>query len=103
MVKEKNINVTPNDILLTSGSSQAIDLMARVHLTKGDVVLVEKPSYQEVLRLLYELKAEVVGVESDQFGMEPDELEEKIIKHKPKFLYVNPTYGNPTGKVWSES
>lgn len=100
-LKGKNMPVSPNDILLTTGSSQAMDLTARVLLSRGDVVLVENPTYQEALKLFYHLGANVVTVKSDIEGMDIADLQAKINQYNPKFIYVNATFCNPSGKTWS--
>lgn len=97
----KQMKVSMDDILVTTGSSQAIDLITRVNVNKGDVVLVENPTYQEVLKLLHLQGVKIVGVESDWEGMNIEDLEYKIKKFQPKLVYVNPTFGNPNGKTWS--
>jgi 2-aminoadipate transaminase len=100
-LNQKHISITSDNILVTTGSSQAIDLITRITATKGDVVLVERPTYQEVLKSLHQQGIEAVGVQSDWQGMLPEDVEEKIKTFRPKFVYVNPTFGNPNGKVWS--
>lgn len=98
-LKKKHIHITEDNILLTTGSSQAIDLIVRT--TKTNVVLVESPTYQEVLKLLHNQGIKAIGVDSDWEGMIPEDLEKKIKQYRPKLVYVNPTFGNPNGKVWS--
>ncbi|WP_051271172.1 PLP-dependent aminotransferase family protein [Shimazuella kribbensis] len=100
-LKHKHIIITSDNILVTTGSSQAIDLITRITAAKGDVVLVERPTYQEVLKSLHQQGIQAVGVQSDWEGMLPEDVEEKIRTFRPKFVYVNPTFGNPNGKVWS--
>ncbi|GAB2565650.1 aminotransferase-like domain-containing protein [Gracilibacillus alcaliphilus] len=91
----------PEDILVTSGSQQAIDLFSRVMFNKGDIILTENPTYLAALQVFESYETNVIAVDSDDDGMILADLEEKIIKYKPKCIYVVPTYSNPTGKVWS--
>ncbi|UOQ50501.1 PLP-dependent aminotransferase family protein [Gracilibacillus caseinilyticus] len=98
---QKGLHRSPDDILITSGSQQAIDLFSRVMFNAGDVILTENPTYLAALQVFESYETNVVAVESDDDGMVLADLEEKIIKHKPKCIYVVPTYSNPTGKVWS--
>jgi 2-aminoadipate transaminase len=70
-------------------------------LDKGDVVLVEDPTYLSVLQIFATYQAKPVGVKANDDGLDIEDLEQKIKKHKPKFLYVVPTFSNPTGKTYS--
>lgn len=97
----KNIHVKPDNMLITTGSQQAIDLLARIYLSSGDVVLVENPTYLAALQIFQAIGVKVIGVDADADGMKLDDLEAKLKQHKPKMLYVTPTFANPTGKVWS--
>ncbi|WP_103108404.1 aminotransferase-like domain-containing protein [Brevibacillus reuszeri] len=96
------ISVAYENILVTTGSQQAIDLLAKVFLSPGDAVLVENPSYLAALQAFNIYEANIIPVQSDDDGMIPEELEEKIITHRPKFIYAVPTFSNPQGKVWSK-
>ncbi|UHA72362.1 aminotransferase-like domain-containing protein [Paenibacillus sp. 481] len=101
MAANRNIHADVNEILVTSGSQQALDLYVRALLDPGDVVLVEDPTYLACLQVLGMNEARVIPVESDDFGMLPDDLEQKLKQYNPKFVYVVPTFSNPTGRVWS--
>ena len=96
MVK-KGIRSTADDILITNGSQQGIDLVARVLLDPGDVVAVEDPSYLAALQNFGGCEAEVVPVRSDANGMDVDALAEVVARRKPKLIYVVPDFQNPTG------
>ncbi|MFB6468821.1 PLP-dependent aminotransferase family protein [Cytobacillus sp. Hz8] len=100
-MKDKGIKTDPSRILLTTGSQQAIYLFSRIMISDGDVVLTENPTYLSALQVFRSFGANVVSVEGDEHGMNPDDLEEKIKRCKPKFIYVIPTFSNPDGKVWS--
>ncbi|WP_127586486.1 aminotransferase-like domain-containing protein [Paenibacillus koleovorans] len=97
----KNMEVKPEHMLLTTGSQQAIDLLVRVYLSPGDVVLVENPTYLAALQIFQASGVQVIGVEADSNGMKLDDLEAKLERCRPKLVYVTPTFANPTGKVWS--
>jgi 2-aminoadipate transaminase len=97
----KGITVTPDDMLLTTGSQQAIDLLARIYIDAGDVILVEKPTYLSALQVFRSYGAKLVSVDADENGMVLADLEAKLKEHKPKLVYVIPTFSNPTGKAWS--
>ncbi|AMA73063.1 MULTISPECIES: PLP-dependent aminotransferase family protein [Aneurinibacillus] len=101
MAQRKNIRMDTQNILLTTGSQQAIDLFARIMLNPGDIILTENPTYLAALQVFQSYEAQVIPVESDAFGMLPEDLEKKMKTHLPKFVYVVPTFSNPSGKVWS--
>ncbi|MCR8843731.1 PLP-dependent aminotransferase family protein [Paenibacillus sp. SC116] len=101
MELHKKITVEPAMVMLTSGSQQAIDLMAKAFIDPGDVVLVENPTYLACLQVMKLYGAQVVGVQSDAEGMIPEDLAYKLDKYRPKMVYVVPTFSNPTGRVWS--
>lgn len=101
LAKNKGIQVTPEEMLLTTGSQQAIDLLTRIYIDPGDVILVEKPTYLAALQVFKARGAVICSVDGDQDGMDLDDLSKKIAQHKPKLVYVIPTFSNPTGKVWS--
>jgi 2-aminoadipate transaminase len=88
-----------DEILVTTGSQQAIGLVASVLLDPGDSVLVENPSYLAALQCFSFAGARLVPVPCDDEGLEPDALPELIARHAPKFLYLVPTFQNPTGRT----
>ncbi|GAB2698336.1 PLP-dependent aminotransferase family protein [Paenibacillus thermoaerophilus] len=98
---KKGIKADLPNILLTTGSQQAIDLLVKVYLTRGDVVLVENPTYLSVIQVFQAYGIKAVPVDGDDDGMNMDDLRSKIETHKPKMVYVTPTFSNPGGRVWS--
>jgi len=98
---KKNMHVGIDNLLLTTGSQQVIDLLSRVYVDPGDVILVENPTYLAALQLFQFRGVHVVPVEGDIYGMDLEDLEQKVKQWKPKMVYVVPTFANPTGKVWS--
>lgn len=97
----QGIPVQAADLLLTTGSQQAIDLFCKVLLDPGDTVLIEAPTYLAALQVLGSYRADLRTVQSDEFGMLPDHLEEQLRLHRPKLLYTVPTFNNPSGASWS--
>lgn len=85
------------EILITQGSQQAIDLLARVFLDPGDTVLVERPSYVAALQVFAASDARAIALAEDEDGIEPAALEAAIRAQRPKLLYLMPTFRNPTG------
>src|SRR5690606_5149330 len=99
---DKGMAVTPDEMILTTGSQQAIDLLIGVLTEPGDIVLVEKPTYLASLQVFALHGLRVVAADSDEYGIIPAAAEELIKQYGPKLLYAVPTFGNPTGRVWSE-
>ncbi|MBW5446997.1 aminotransferase class I/II-fold pyridoxal phosphate-dependent enzyme [Cohnella sp. CFH 77786] len=97
----KGITVTPDDMLLTTGSQQAIDLLVRIYIDPGDVILVERPTYLSAIQVFNFYGAKLVSVNGDEDGMDLADLAAKLKQHRPKMAYVIPTFSNPTGKAWS--
>lgn len=98
---KKGVTVKPENMLITTGSQQAIYLLTRVYLSAGDVILVENPTYLAALQIFKASGIQVIGVDADRDGMLLDDLEAKLKQYRPKMVYVTPTFANPTGKVWS--
>jgi 2-aminoadipate transaminase len=97
----KHMLVTPDEMLLTTGSQQAIDLLTRVYIDEGDVILVESPTYLAAIQVFQAKGAKIYSVDSDSDGMIMEDLAAKIAKHNPKMVYVIPTFSNPAGRAWS--
>ena len=89
-------------VLPVTGSTQAMDLLCKALIDPGDTVLVENPSFLGNLQCLKLYQANLVPVESDDSGLIPEDLEEKILRYHPKMLYTIPTFQNPTGKTLPE-
>jgi len=94
------IEVTPENILITSGSQQALDLVGKLFINRGDRILVESPTYLGALQAWNAYGAEYVSVPSDQDGIVISELE-KALRYGPKFIYALPNFQNPTGVTYS--
>lgn len=95
-----DINVEPDNILITSGSQQALDLIGKIFINRGDRILVESPTYLGALQAWNAYGAEYVTVPMDKQGMNIDYLEEAL-RTGPKFIYVLPNFQNPTGVTLS--
>jgi DNA-binding transcriptional MocR family regulator len=87
------------EILVTTGSQQALGLVASVLLDPDDAVLVENPSYLAALQCFGFAGARLVAAPCDEHGLDPEALPALIAAHRPKFLYVVPTFQNPTGRT----
>ncbi len=94
----RHLPTTPDQVLVTSGSQEGIYLSAQALLSPGDVVLVEEPTYLAAVQAFMLNGARMVGVPTDADGMLPDALAAAIAEHHPKFVYLIPTFANPSGK-----
>ena len=92
------INVTIDNILITSGSQQALDLLGKILINPGDGVLVESPTYVGALQAWRAYGAEFVPVPTDEDGMMTSKLE-SCLRAGPKFIYALPNFQNPTGST----
>lgn len=93
--------VNSEEIIITSGSQQALDFIGKVFIDKGDVIFCESPTYLGALNAFRAYGPKFVEIPSDDDGMLPDELERILSHTQGKLLYVNPDFQNPTGKTWS--
>ncbi|MBJ6760572.1 PLP-dependent aminotransferase family protein [Myxococcaceae bacterium JPH2] len=91
----------PDQVLMTSGSQQGIDLVAKVLLDPGDVVMVENPSYLAALQTFGGYEVEFATVNSDEHGMRTDDLERMVRERRPKLVYLIPNFQNPSGTTLS--
>jgi 2-aminoadipate transaminase len=106
--RDAGIACTADDILIVSGSLQALDLVNHTLLTRGDTVLIEQDSYQGALTRLTRLGVNMVGIPLDGDGMRMEALAAALenLKRKniqPKYIYTIPTVQNPTGTIMPES
>lgn len=92
--------VTPENILITSGSQQALDFIGRLFINRGDYIVVESPSYLGALQAWNAYGAQYIPVPMDEEGMLVEHLEEALRKG-PKFIYVLPNFQNPSGATLS--
>lgn len=95
------IKAQVDNVLITSGSQQALDLIGKLLINSGDRVLVEAPTYLGALQAFNVYGAEYVSVPSDDDGMRTDLLE-RYLRYGPKFMYVLPNFQNPAGTTLSE-
>lgn len=103
-VAARGIRCTPDDVLITSGSGQGLDLVNRTLLNRGDTVILEEFTYGGALTKLQRLGVNVAGAPLDDDGLKIDALEQILddLKRKgivPKFIYTIPTVQNPTGSI----
>ncbi|CAL9463613.1 PLP-dependent aminotransferase family protein [Streptomyces werraensis] len=97
--RARGLVTSPDELLVTTGSQQALSLLATALLEPGDTVLVEDPSYLAALQSFGLAGARVVAVPGDEHGLDPEALEELVVRERPKLLYTVPTFQNPTGRT----
>jgi GntR family transcriptional regulator/MocR family aminotransferase len=102
-MRSRGAPAASDDILITNGSQQAIELTFRAFLDPGDPVVLETPTYTGALSVLSSLGARLVPVPGDEEGMRPDLLEAALERYRPRLLYVQPTFHNPTTRVMSKA
>jgi len=103
MNRNYNLSIDKEDLIITSGSQQALDMSGMLFIDKGDVIIFETPSYLGALNALKAYEAELVSVETDNDGIIIEKLKEAIDKYgdRIKLIYVIPDYQNPTSRSWS--
>ncbi|MFZ5631606.1 MAG: PLP-dependent aminotransferase family protein [Bacillota bacterium] len=96
-MREKGISAGPEEVLMTSGSQQGLDLLAKLFIDPGDTVIVESPSYLGAIQVFRSYQARFEAVPADEGGIVVEALEKAIRSRRPKFIYLTPTFKNPTG------
>jgi len=99
--KQQTPEVKTENVLVTSGSQQGLDLVARAFIDPGDYIICEAPTYVGALQAFNFYQARYATVDMDENGMIVDHVEAAIKKYKPKFIYVVPNFQNPSGVTMS--
>ncbi|MFH2063747.1 MAG: PLP-dependent aminotransferase family protein [Pseudomonadota bacterium] len=100
-LSSKDIFVTPDEILITSGSQGALDAIGKILISPGDVVAVEAPTYLGAIQAFNPYEPHYINLETDDDGLIPSSLEKALSSHRVKFIYLVPTFQNPTGRTIS--
>jgi DNA-binding transcriptional MocR family regulator len=100
-MQAKGVQVNPDGLIVTTGSQQALDLIGKTLIDPGDKVIVEAPTFLATIQCFRLYGANVIGAPIDADGVQVDQLEQLIAEHKPKFVYLIPTFGNPSGATLS--
>lgn len=95
----KGIGASADEILISSGSQGVLDAMGKVFLSQGDVVAVEAPTYLGALQAFNPYEPRYVQMATDDDGLIPESLAETLRSHRVKFIYLTPTFQNPTGRT----
>jgi 2-aminoadipate transaminase len=94
-------DVGANDLIVTTGSQQGLDLLGKTLVSPGDKVIVEGPTFLATIQCFRLYGAELISAPVDGNGVKTEELDKLIAEHKPKFVYLIPTFGNPSGGLLS--
>ncbi|MBE4907839.1 PLP-dependent aminotransferase family protein [Bacillus luteolus] len=106
-LNERDIYIKSDELLITSGACQAIDLIARIFIDEETVVAIESPTYMEALEIFKNYTSQFISIPVDHHGLQTDRLEEVLQERRengltiPKLLYTIPTFHNPTGTTMS--
>ena len=93
--------LSPEGLIVTTGSQQALDLIGKTMLDPQDTVIVEAPTFLATIQCFRLYGPRVIGAPIDAHGVDVEALEALVVKHKPKLIYLVPTFGNPSGAMLS--
>jgi len=97
----RGVSCGPDDILITTGSQQSLDLLGKVFLDPGDLVITENPTYLAAIQAFQAYEGRFVAAATDDDGIIPESVDEIAGRVKARFLYVIPNFQNPTGRTLS--
>lgn len=100
-MKGKGVDCEEKDILITNGFTEGLDILLSTYTKPGDKIICEMPTHHTTLKMMRAYGIEVIGVAMDEQGILVEDLERKIVEHQPKWVYLTPSYQNPTGIVMS--
>lgn len=101
LLKKEGIDSTPEKIMITSGSQGTLDALGKILINKDDLIAVETPTYLGALSAFNPYEPKYIGIESDEEGLLPKSLDKILLNNDIKFVYIIPTFQNPTGKTLS--
>ncbi len=99
LLEPKGVRCSPDEVLITTGGLETMNLICQIFINPGDVILVESPTFVHCVEIFEMFQARCIAVETDEKGMVPADVERKIQQYRPKMVYVVPTFQNPTGKT----
>ncbi len=97
----KGATVAPDGLIVTTGSQQALDLIGKTMISPGDKVIVEAPTFLATIQCFRLYGADLISAPIDADGVQVDVLEQLILEHRPRLVYLIPTFGNPSGATLS--
>ncbi len=98
-LQEQDIPVSAEDVLVASGSQGVLDALGKILISKGDPIAVEAPTYLGALQAFDPYEPDYIRMDTDEDGLIPASLEETLQQHRVKFIYLVPTFQNPTGRT----
>ncbi len=99
-MRAKGVSVIePQQLVVTTGSQQALDLLGKTMIGPGDKVIVEGPTFLATIQCFRLYGAELVSAPVDAHGVDTEKLEQLVAEHKPKLVYLVPSFGNPSGAL----
>src|SRR5690606_10765383 len=98
-VSALGIRCSSDHVLITGGTQQALDLVVQAVLSEGDILVTENPTYLGMIDIARTRRVQIHGIAMDDDGIRLDMLENFIIDHHPRLIYIMPTFQNPTGRV----
>src|SRR6218665_2010888 len=101
MAGKAALDIRPEDLIVTTGSQQALDLLGKTLIGPGDKVIVEGPTFLATIQCFRLYGADLIGAPTDANGVDTGALEKLIAEHRPKLVYLIPTFGNPSGATLS--
>ncbi|ABM57516.1 aminotransferase-like domain-containing protein [Verminephrobacter eiseniae] len=101
MAGKAALDIRPEDLIVTTGSQQALDLLGKTLIDPGDKVIVEGPTFLATIQCFRLYGADLIGAPTDANGVDTGALEKLIAEHRPKLVYLIPTFGNPSGATLS--
>lgn len=100
-LRASGVKTTPEELIVTGGAQQGLNVVARALISPGDPVVCESPTWYGAVRAFRAAGAEVVSISMDHEGVDPEALEDALIRLRPKFVYLIPTFQCPTGRLLS--
>jgi 2-aminoadipate transaminase len=102
LMQEEDLQADPEDIVITTGAQQALDLIGKIFVDPGDVIAIEAPAYVGALTAFAAYEPRFLTVDLDEDGMMVEQLEQALVRgERPKFVYTVPNFGNPAGVTMS--
>ena len=102
LMAEEDIDADPDDVVVTTGAQQALDLLGKLFIDPGDVIAVEAPAYVGALTAFGAYQPRFLPIEIDEDGMLVEQLEQALVRgERPTFVYTVPNFGNPAGVTMS--
>ena len=99
LLAPKGVQADPENIMIVNGGLETMNLLCQVFIDPGDVILCESPTFVHCVEIFEMFQARCIGCRTDELGIDPEDVERKILEYRPKMVYVIPTFQNPTGKT----